>query len=84
MAETKIKIAKELELMLLAMHKVTNLIFDVSLLVDQKNPCESIVDMIRDALVEVDYQCDAVTILWPPTIHQDRMAEMLSHMWGDE
>ena len=67
---------------MLASHKVTNLIFDVSILVDQKIPCKSIVEIIRDTLIEVDYHCETVTILWPPTVPQDRMKEMLSHMWG--
>ena len=38
--------------MLVSSHKVTNLIFDVSLLVDQRIPCESIVEFFRDAFVE--------------------------------
>ena len=68
LAENTTKITKGLVLMLVSSHKVTNLIFDVSLLVDQRIPCESIVEMIRDALVETDYQCDTVTILWSPSI----------------
>ena len=76
--------AQRLALVLLASHKVQNLILDVSLLVNLTVTNESIVEMIRDALVDAEFRCESVTILWPPSVPQDKMATLLSHMWGDE
>ena len=61
-----------------------NLILDVSLLVNMKVTNESIVEMIRDALVDAEFRCESLTILWPPSVPQEEMAKLLSHMWGDE
>ena len=76
--------AKRLSVLLVASHKVQNLILDVSLLVNMKVTNESIVEMIRDALVDAEFRCESLTILWPLSVPQEEMAKLLSHMWGDE
>ncbi len=72
-------------LLLLALHPIHNFILDVSMLVEVKDiPAEEIVYMIRDAIIEAEFCCDAVRILWPPTVPQTRMDTLLNSMWGEE
>ena len=73
------KTKRHLGLVLLTLHPTHNLILDVSTLMELKEiSAESITYMIRDAIIEAEFRCESISILWPPTVPQNMMDTLLT------
>ena len=82
---TASNIIQRLTILLRASHEVSHLILDTSgLLGLQGFRVEQIVQMIREAIIEADFVCDQLTILWPGYLAPVLASNTLTMMWGED